>query len=508
MKLLIIHDLPSTARLRRQTINQSFFYPKYRPGTEMVLHGVGEPFGRDLTEDHYDAIFLDPTLLAWRWARPRGTLSRILETYSWVANHSAPKFAFPQDDYDHQAILDDWLFSWNVDVICTPLATFKEVLYPKSLMKARIEPFLTGFIDDIDLKIGATFGSNLADRDLDVVYRARPLPANFGRLGQLKTVVAEMAAPKFQRAGFRTNISTDPSATIFGGQWLTFLGSSKYVLGSPSGSSVLDPVGEIGDCVAGYVSGHAGASFEEIYGNCVPDSAARHWMAAISPRCLEAALTRTCQVLVRGEYGPLEANRHYIAIEPDLSNLDEVVERMRNVDASQRMADACYELVTTDASLHYRHAADIVDRALERIHGEAKTAKSVGEAELSVEEIVERQIWSRLTEKQRLIRSAMDALGRGVTDDPIEVARFSEAIEVVGDRWHRLQRGFQEVRSEYKAYSENSSKHIELLQKELHEVKDNYISISSKYEALYTRPRALFNRMLEIFRAELLRKLK
>ncbi|MCB8820158.1 hypothetical protein [Microvirga rosea] len=507
MKLLVIHDLPPAAKLRRQTINQSFFYPKYRPGTETILHSIGEPIDASLIDGKYDVIFLDPTLLAWRWARPRSALAKMQDAYGWVAKHRAPKIAFPQDDYDHQAILDEWLASWGVDIVCTPLANFEAVLYPRTRTNALIQPFLTGFIDDIDLEIGARFGSNLAERNTDVVYRARPLPANFGRLGQLKTLVADRTGARFREAGFRTDISTDPSATIFGGQWLEFLGSSKFVLGSPSGSSVLDATGEIGDCVGRFVAVHPQASFDEVYAHCVPEEATRHWMAAISPRCLEAALTRTCQVLVRGEYGPLMPSQHYIAIEPDFSNLDEVMARMKDLSEAQRIADNCYALVTSDASLHYRHAADLVDRALGAIGRGAGQAVPSGRANVSVEHMMEQQIWSRLSEKQALIQGMTQALA-AVADAPIDVSRFSEAVEVLGDRWERLNRGYQETSSEYRAFKEVTSKHIEDLEKDLNELKDNYVSLSAKYEVLYTRPIALVSRLQEILKGELLRRLK
>ena len=51
---------------------------------------------------------------------------------------------------------------------------------------------------------------------------------------------------------------------------------------------------------------------------------------AISPRHLEACATRTCQVLVEGEYsGVLRPGEHYIPVRKDLSNLDDVLEHDR-----------------------------------------------------------------------------------------------------------------------------------------------------------------------------------
>src|SRR5260370_1062891 len=52
---------------------------------------------------------------------------------------------------------------------------------------------------------------------------------------------------------------------------------------------------------------------------------------AISSRHFEAAATGTCRILVRGRYNDiLEADRHYIALDPDLANAPAAIERFRD----------------------------------------------------------------------------------------------------------------------------------------------------------------------------------
>jgi hypothetical protein len=60
-------------------------------------------------------------------------------------------------------------------------------------------------------------------------------------------------------------------------------------------------------------------------------------------------------VLVRGEYnGVLEADRHYIPLEPDFSNLDEVLETMRRDDRRAAIAEAAFEDVVGGGRWTYR----------------------------------------------------------------------------------------------------------------------------------------------------------
>jgi hypothetical protein len=74
----------------------------------------------------------------------------------------------------------------------------------------------------------------------------------------------------------------------------------------------------------------------------------------ISSRHFEAAATGTCQILVRGRFNDiLEADRHYIALDPDLGNAAEALAQFRHPGERQRIADAAHELVL-DAHT-YRH---------------------------------------------------------------------------------------------------------------------------------------------------------
>lgn len=443
MRVLLLHDLMALRPLRRQLSNQCFLFPKYRPDAEVVLHAAGDPVDDALRSGDFDAIFLDVSFLCWRWAKPASVFAQFLSDHAWVADHTAVKVAFPQDDYDHHAVLDEWLAAWKVDLVFSALPNFAEVLYPLTARTGRIQPFLTGFVDDVDLAIAERSHSQIAERHLDIVYRARPLPANFGELGQLKTRVAREVRPAAIAAGFTVDISTDPADTVFGDEWLRFLGSARYVLGTPSGSSVLDARGEVADCIARHAAAHPGAGFEEIMRTCVPPEA-RYRMEALSPRIFETALVRACQILVRGEYGPLEAGRHYIAIEPDFSNLSEVIAGLADHRRAQRIADACFDLIVNEGRLHYRQAAaDIENAVLDcwRRRGDAIRTERLARPpqDVSREEAVERILRAGIADRQRLL----DGLARrfaDITGDPITISRVGDLGVIVEDRWSRLTR--------------------------------------------------------------------
>lgn len=74
----------------------------------------------------------------------------------------------------------------------------------------------------------------------------------------------------------------------------------------------------------------------------------------ISSRHFEAAATGTCQILVKGRFNDiLDADRHYIALDPDLGNAAEAVARFRDPVERRRIADAAQALVHEGHT--YRH---------------------------------------------------------------------------------------------------------------------------------------------------------
>jgi hypothetical protein len=92
-------------------------------------------------------------------------------------------------------------------------------------------------------------------------------------------------------------------------------------------------------------------SFEEIWTRFFAERPrCPAYSKCISSRNFDAAGTGTCQILMRGRYNDiLQADRDYIALDPDLGNVREVVERFCDPAERRRVADGAYSLI------HDRH---------------------------------------------------------------------------------------------------------------------------------------------------------
>ncbi|MFA5794779.1 MAG: glycosyltransferase [Candidatus Brocadiia bacterium] len=74
----------------------------------------------------------------------------------------------------------------------------------------------------------------------------------------------------------------------------------------------------------------------------------------ISSRHFDAIGTKTCQIMFPGRFNDiLVADRHYIALKRDFSNIDDVLARFRDQDYRIKMTDAAYEHIMSAHT--YRH---------------------------------------------------------------------------------------------------------------------------------------------------------
>jgi hypothetical protein len=225
---------------------------------------------------------------------------------------------------------------------------------------------LTGYVDPIQVAEFSGKTMPIRERPLDIVYRAAHLPYWFGSQGQLKHRIADIVARRAAERGLRTDISTEYGKTITSNQWFYFLASSKTIIGCESGSSVLDPRGEIQKRIRAMLAEAPELSFEDV-SRRLPAGWDGHRFFAIGPRHLEAIITRTCQILVEGEYdGVLLPHRHYLPLRRDFGNLDEVLAMIKDDALLEATANRAYAEIIEGGKLSYVAFASQLDAVVPR----------------------------------------------------------------------------------------------------------------------------------------------
>jgi hypothetical protein len=301
-----------------------------------------------------DLVVLHTILLSDRW-QPDDFRDVVLRMRP-VKRVRAPRVAFPQDEFINTDLLVEVLDDLGVDHVfsCAPpeeWATIYGSLVGKGVGFTRVLP---GYLEPETVQRIDRLAPQVRTRDIDIGYRAwKPKPW-LGRHGMMKGWIADAVAAEGRRARLRMDISMEEQDTLIGDAWYRFLLRSRYTIGVESGAGILDRDGKIRSCADAYVAKHPDASFEDVERHCFSGLDGGLNLRTISPRHLEAAATRTPQILVEGTYnGILEAGRHYLPLRADFGNLPEIVDEVARGGGHREIAEQAYTDIVASGNHGY-----------------------------------------------------------------------------------------------------------------------------------------------------------
>jgi hypothetical protein len=198
------------------------------------------------------------------------------------------------------------------------------------------------------------------DRPIDLGYRAADSPWYLGH--QERREIAEYFVSNAARLNLRVDISLDPAGRLAETEWAAFLNQCKGQLGTEAGGDYFELTDATRVAVNSFIEQHPEAPFDEIRARFfeVPREPA---MRIMSSRNIEAAGTRTVQLLFEGRYdGYFKPDIHYIPLKKDFSNVGEALVKFRDRAFAGRIADNALQLVTEEFT-YDRLLARFVDAA-------------------------------------------------------------------------------------------------------------------------------------------------
>jgi hypothetical protein len=264
--------------------------------------------------------------------------------FEQLAKFQGPKILFIQDEYRWVNRTASAARALGISVVFTVVNSdvVRAIYRDPWFDTVRFEQTLTGFVPK---NLVARSVPAYEQRPIDVSYRARRVPSWLGAFGQEKWVIGERFLCDSHRYDLRCDIVMTEGSRIYGEQWIDFLSNSKAVLGTESGASFIDFSGEVLQHVEDYERKNPAASFEDVQRRFL-DGDGEVLIHVISPRCFEAAALRTLMILYPGTYsGVLEPHRHYVVLERDHSNMDTVVEILKDPVRAQTIIKAAYDEV-------------------------------------------------------------------------------------------------------------------------------------------------------------------
>jgi hypothetical protein len=350
--IVVLYNWRGQWPMRRWERQRMFAWKTYAPGC-VTFFNIGFPFDPAwLTRLDPDLVVVDATALATRHAaKGWGALERAMA----AVPARARRIAAPLDEFLSLQRLRDFLVEARIDLLLTPVEpALWDSLYPTASRPYAIRHFLTSYIDDGLVRLARRVSPDLARRPIAVSYRAWQAPVWLGEMGVLKRDVGLRAAAWARNGGLRADVAIGGEGRLVGDAWIRLLGASRAVAGVEGGSSLIDPAGDLPMDDLTPQNTDPGASIWTPPPTAIALSGATE-VRALSPRHLEAVVTRTFQVLVEGDYsGALTAGAHYQPVRRDLSDIEAALDRSRDLTYAQAMVDRAYDQIVASGRYSWR----------------------------------------------------------------------------------------------------------------------------------------------------------
>lgn len=311
------------------------------------------------------------------------TISVIHDTYlaPWlreqIAGFGGLKVQFIQDEYRRVDATTERMRELGIDLLYSSVPEdVVPLVYGPRLPGVDVLPTLTGYVPaELERRLPKW---RPAGRPLDVVYRGRSVPYWLGRLGQDKVSIGREFLARAASTDLRCDISAGEADRIYGDAWYRFLASSCTTLGTESGASIVDFDGTLQERTETYLSANPAATFEEVERELLAAFEGNAVIQAVSPRMFEAAALGTAMVNFAGRYSDvIEPWVHYVPLEKDFSNFDEVVSAIHDEELLDRIATQAYEDLVASGRYSLEHFVAAVDRSFEtRVDPERRRPRS------------------------------------------------------------------------------------------------------------------------------------
>lgn len=409
-KILVVyyHDLGYPLR---QTVKDSLY--SFETYTNKLVYYINAAFAipEYLKSIEFDLIIYHTILLSKR-SLPR-RFERFLNKSASLKSFKGYKTAFPQDEYEQTVLLSQFINEFGVDHIfhVTPTSEFEKVYSGLENRAIKRDRVLTGYFDEHTLNRVIQLSNSNIQRDIDIGYRANRLSYSLGRHALQKYEIGELFKEHLSASELKADISNDPKDTFLGMDWYKFLLRCKYTLGVEGGASILDPEGKIAVRVANYLKKHSNASFDEVEGVCFEglDGNLKHHV--ISPRILEACATKTCQILIEGDYnGIMQPNKHYIELKKDFSNIEDVLQKVKKDDLRNQIVEQAYtDIIQCGKYTTNGFAQNVLDKSL----GKEYSYSSISDSDIRLHnknKMREKWTWKYIPVRSYIVNSILNAL--------------------------------------------------------------------------------------------------
>lgn len=341
----------------------------------------------------------------------------------------------PQDDYTHSALLDSLVIRAGIHSIYSPLISGLDLIYPRATKRGvDFVEALTGYFEPAKVAERQARSIPFRDRPIDIGQRVRKLPPQFGEIGIRKFEIAERVSEEARKRGLVVDFSPRPEDVMLGEAWFDFLGQTKFTVSCRGGSSIVDRHARIFYGLMNLKKIFPDMDDERAFAISSWPKVITGSFDAVSPRLFDAAMMGVCQILLVDDYMGMVPWEHYIPLERDYSNLDEVFEAMQTPGLAEKIAQNSADFLLDVRRFSY---ASIVNQMLEKEVGSAEASSSEKTTIYDVDAALlnRSELSDESTPETRIFEIARALAGRGYRKTPTKASlRNSPGVgETIGD---------------------------------------------------------------------------
>lgn len=294
---------------------------------------------------------------------------------NYFKNCNSIKIAFIQDDYYDINYISNFINYTNIHHIFTVLDKdddIKKVYKSINFNNVKINKCLTGYINNNN----NNSYKKIKDKKIDIFYRGKKLSPIYGELGYLKYKIGHEIYRyiKNNNIQLNINISSNQKDRIYGNLWEKILSNSKTTLATPSGSNVLNYDNILINRIKSKFNLKSGLILNENQDPNVIFKSVNEFnikeelnLEVVSPKMFEAVQFGTVLIMYEGKYSNIFiANKHYIPLKRDHSNISEVINKIKDDNYLQKIADNAYNDIILSNKYTYQSFIKYVDHVIDK----------------------------------------------------------------------------------------------------------------------------------------------
>lgn len=293
-----------------------------------------------LDPDRFDAIVIHYSSLIY------SEFFLSLRTRQWIGRFRGFKAIILHDEYQKVNQTKAALAEMKINALFTCFAAKEAEKVYHDLVAAGLSLFsvLPGYVGPSLLQLDP--GQRASIRPIDIGYRGRRYPHWHGELGMERVRIHEGIVAAGRKLGLVIDSSVAEHDRLYGSAWFHFQRQCKAVLGTESGSSVIDFTGDVARQVEAHENAVPNADFAELRRLYFADIENQISLRTISPRIFEGIACGCALILYEGEYARrLKPYTHYAPLRKDHANFADIAKFLREGGRLDRMVAAARQEV-------------------------------------------------------------------------------------------------------------------------------------------------------------------